>query len=52
MIRFRINKSLSAMLIAAICVVSCKINTVQDIHFDKNGCYLDSLKESFSAVAP
>ena len=54
MIRFRINKSLSAMLIAAIGVVSCgrTINTVQDVHFDKSGYCLDSLKESFSAVAP
>ena len=54
MIRFRINKALSAMLIATICVVSCgrTINTVQDVHFDKSGYCLDSLKESFSAVAP
>lgn len=47
-------QSLSAVLIAAMCVVSCgrTINTVQDIHFDKSGICLDSLKESFSAEAP
>lgn len=43
-----------AAFVASLCFISCSspINTINNLHFDKNGVYLDSLGATFQAVMP